>query len=258
METQDSNPKDPSQKFVQRLEQRYSEKGFWSSFFCIYQKDTYLEWTEPSGFLYSCIFAAVLAVIYAYGLDTLIYHDPRNFDGILFISLFFSACTTSLRSISAETEAGALRPMSMSLLDPAGIYLGKVVAHWQGQFIFILLYVPLYCLFLKGILPSLGKELLLYLFCLGISSFSLSACGILLSLVCQRTRLKDGLMPLLVLPAVIPVLIFSLRFLAQGRLVEAFWKIPLQHYLILLAPAALYASIGSLLYFHLSADSIEQ
>ena len=234
-----------------------SEKGFWSSFFCIYKKDIYLGWSEPSGFLYSCIFAAVLAVIYAYALDPLVYQNARNFDGILFTSLFFSACTTSLRSINAETEAGALRPISMSLLDPAGIYLGKVVAHWQGQLGFILLYVPLYFLFLRGILPDSGRDLLLYFFCLGISSFSLSACGILLSFVCQKTRLKDGLMPLLVLPAVIPVLIFSLRFLAQGRLLEeALWKIPPQYYLILLAPAALYASIGSLLYFHLTADSL--
>ena len=243
-------------KFLPRSRYAYPQKEtsfFWRSLALVYAKDTRSEWRSPFAFLSTLLFAVILAAVYNYALEPALFRKARNFEAMLLASLFFSATLSNLASFRSETETGASRIMNMSFLDPIGIYFAKFLVHWQRQLLFIVLCVPIYSFFLLGSLDLNGEPYLPLLFCLALSALSLAALGVLLSYLSLERIFKASLMPLLLLPAAIPVLLFALNFLDKARQ-SSLQDIALIHYLLLMAPAGLYAGLGSLLYAQLSFE----
>lgn len=225
--------------------------GFWITLFRIYRKDTLLEWKSPAGLISTLLFAMVLAVIYHYSIEDTVFRNRANLNGVMLATLFFASSISASRNAFAETEAGALRIHLMSRCDPSGYYLGKVAALWQLQILFVLLYVPLYFIFLTGRLFQTAQEFYVPVLVLSLAALSLSALGVVLSYIARGNRMKEVLFPLLLLPVSIPVFMaasLSMRSL-QADFSAAFAPI-----IALLAPAGLYCGLGSLFYFILASD----
>ena len=231
-----------------------SHISFVRSFFLIYTKDLKSEYRNPFGLFCALLFAAILAMVYSYALKPTVFREPQNFEGMLLASLFFSSTLSSLASFRSETEAGALRIMNMSCLDPSAVYFAKFLLHWQKQLLFIVLCIPIYSLFLLGSLDLSKESYFALLLCLALSALSLAALGTLMSYLSLESTSKANLMPLLLLPTALPVLLFALNFLSEARQSASFQNIALIHYLLLIAPAGLYAGLGSILYAQFSFE----
>ncbi len=237
--------------------------GFFKTLFCIYRKDSLSEWRNPVSFLTSLLFAMILASVYSYAIHPDVFLYRRNFEGILLATLFFSSTLYSSQSLRSELEAGALRIMNMSLLDPSGVYFAKVIVRWQNQVLFLFFCLPVYFLFLQG-----GREItmgephsnfqerwLLLLTCLSICAFSLSALGTLFAYISVDSNIRSILLPILLLPVSMPIFIFAIEFLEDNQNFTSLFQIPFKSYLTLIAPAGLYGGIGSLFYFRLVSDT---
>ena len=240
-------------------EKQPSYLGFCLSLLLIYKKDSLGQYRRPLGLVSSLLFSIILATLYSYALKTKVFFDQQNFEGIVLASLFFSSTLTASQSLGSEREFGALRILNMSFLDPAGVYIGKVIAHWQSQLIFIGVCLPIYFLLLLGTSPSQllnATHSWSALFIgLSLSALSLSALAVLLSYVSLEKSLQSLFMPLLLLPLSLPILILSLHFLGQAGRAESLFDIELGQYLILIAPFGLYAGTGALVYFKLVVDA---
>ena len=223
--------------------------GFWQSLFLIYVKDTKSEWRSPFFLFSSFLFSIIIVTIYSHAIDPAVFKDTKNFDGILLVTLFFSATLSNLSAFRSETEEGALHIINMSVLDTSGIYLAKLLVHWKSQMMLIIVSIPIYFLFLKGNLEKLWGTGFYLLICLAMCSLSLASLAVLISHISQEKNFQIGLiMPLLLLPASIPVLLLGLSFLTEARKQLSLTEISFEHYLLLLAPVGLYGGIGSLLY----------
>ncbi len=228
--------------------------GFWQTLWRVYKKDTVLEWRSPVGLFSVLLFAMILAAVYNYAMAESTFRQVRNLHGIMLATLFFASTIVSGRNIHFEKEGGALRNMLMSPADPAGYFLGKVAALWQLQIAFCVVFVPLYHLMLTGRPPG-WREFQLPLLFLGMAALSLAALGIMLSYVAAGNRLRELVLPLLQLPTSLPVFMLAADGLAVSSAAasggEAFaWN----HFLILIAPAAILCAIGCLLYHSMAAD----
>ncbi len=200
------------------------------------------------------LFALTLAALYHYAMDDSVFRDLGNLHGVMLATLFFAATIGSGRNIHTETEAGALRAALMHPADPSGYYLGKVLAIWQFQLLFLMIYIPAYQLLLTGRFSDRFADYWLPFTGLGLASLSLAALGVMLAYISRGSRMKEILFPLLLLPASLPVFILTTAFLADARDGGQGAMLTIPAILTLLAPAGLYCGLGSLLYYVMAAD----
>jgi heme exporter protein B len=231
--------------------------GFFVTLWRIYRKDTALEWKSPAGLVSLLLFSLVLVAVYHYAMDDSVFRATRNLNGIMLATLFFASTIQSGRNIHAETEAGALRVALMAPADASGYYLGKVLSIWQSKLIFIALYIPLYQLFLTGLIGANAAAFGVPFVGLSLAALSLAALGVMLAYIARGSRLKEILFPLLLLPAALPVFILTVDFLQNAQAATAtvgLAALPLRAMAPLVGPAGLYCAVGSLLYYAMASE----
>lgn len=221
--------------------------GFWLTALRVYRKDLLLEWKSPIGLLATLVFALILATIYHFSLDDNIFKDSSNLTGLMLATLFFAVTISAGRASQADLEAGSQHQALLSPGDNSGYYIGKVASLWQIQLGFILIFVPMYQLLLTGRFASNIESYLQPYFVLSGSALSLACLGILLAGVSRANRLKELILPLILLPVSLPVLMIAANLLSSGD----FSTIKI---IALLAPAGLYGGLGALIYFIIADD----
>jgi heme exporter protein B len=152
-------------------------------------------------------FALLVLVLFAFALDPDRGLLEAATPGLYWIAVLFSGLLALQRSFSVEAADGNRDALRLSGLDPAGIYLGKVLA------------VSVQLLVLE-VLLGVGVALLysthlggwpLLLATMGVATAGIAAAGTLYGVVAAGLRVRETLLPLLLLPVLAPVLIGSTR-----------------------------------------------
>lgn len=175
-------------------------------------KDLRLEWRSrvTSGQLLP--FALLVLVLFAFALDP----DRRTLrdatPGLFWLAVLFSLLLAIQRAFAVETTDGVADALRLSGLDPAGIFLGKaagIALHLAVLEVALGVGVTLF----YGAAPS-GPVLLLAT-CLAATA-GLGAAGSLYGVLAAGLRVRDTLLPLLLLPVVAPVLIAATQAFAAA------------------------------------------
>jgi heme exporter protein B len=148
-------------------------------------------------------FAVLVLVLFAFALDP----DRRILGeatpGLFWLAVLFSTLLAIQRAFSVEAADGVTDALRLSGLDPAGIFLGKaagIAIHLLALEVVLGLGVTLF----YGTTPH--GPVLLVSTCLAATA-GLSAVGSLYGVLAAGMRVRDTLLPLLMLPVVAPVLI---------------------------------------------------
>jgi heme exporter protein B len=127
--------------------------------------------------------------------------------GLFWVAVLFSAVLTIQRAFALETADGNRDALRLSGLDPAGIFLGKFAAIAAQLLALEGVLLVGVALFYSARLDGLG---LLGLTCV-IATAGMAAAGTLYGVLAAGLRVRDTLLPLLLLPVLAPVLIGSTR-----------------------------------------------
>jgi heme exporter protein B len=123
--------------------------------------------------------------------------------GLFWLAVFFAALLALGRAFAVESADGSLDALRLTGLDPAGVFLGKALAvAVELGVLEILLGVG--ALLLYG--APLTHPLLLAV-TLVAATVSIAAAGTLYAALASGSRVRDTLVPVLVLPALAPVLL---------------------------------------------------
>ena len=152
-------------------------------------------------------FAVLVLVLFAFALDA----DPSGLDraaaGLFWVAVLFSGLLTVQRSFSIEAADGGRDGLRLSGLDPAGIFLGKAVA------VAVQLLV-LEVLLAAGIAVLYGTDLQgggILVSTAALATAGLAAAGTMYGVVAAGLRVRETLLPLLLLPVLAPVLLAATR-----------------------------------------------
>jgi heme exporter protein B len=152
-------------------------------------------------------FALLVLVLFAFALDPDRGLLEQATPGLYWVAVLFSGLLALQRSFAVEAADGNGDALRLSGLDPAGIYLGKVLAvSAQLLVLEVLLGVGvalLYSTHLGG-WPRLLATLV-------VATAGIAAAGTLYGVVAAGLRVRETLLPLLLLPVLAPVLIGSTR-----------------------------------------------
>jgi heme exporter protein B len=157
-------------------------------------------------------FAMLVLLLFAFALDPDRGALARASAGLFWIAVLFSALLAIQRSFAIEATDEARDGLRLSGLDPAGIFLGKALA-------VAVQLVALEAVLTVGVAVFYGSDLqgplLLLATCL-LATVGLAAAGTIYGVLAAGLRVRETLLPLLVLPVVAPVLLASTRAWEAG------------------------------------------
>ncbi|HEX6394621.1 MAG TPA: heme exporter protein CcmB [Acidimicrobiales bacterium] len=123
--------------------------------------------------------------------------------GLFWVSVLLCSLLSVQRSFAIEAADGARDGLRLSGLDPAGVFLGKVAA-------VALQLVLLEVLLGTGVVVLFGTTLrnpALLVLSAAAATVGLAAAGVVYGMMAAGLRVRETLLPLLVLPVVAPVLL---------------------------------------------------
>ena len=148
-------------------------------------------------------FAVLVLVLFAFALDPDRGVLNRATPGLFWVVVLFASLLAVQRSFSLEAADGGRDALRLSGLDPAGVFFGKAVAVGLQLLALEAILgagvVVLYDAHLSGPLQLIGACLL--------GTIGLAAAGTVYGIVAAGLRVRETLLPLLVLPVVAPVLL---------------------------------------------------
>jgi heme exporter protein B len=164
-------------------------------------KDLRLEWRSRDVFNSMLFFAVLVVVIFSFAFDPTTEESRRLVGGLFWVAFLFSTIVALNQSWARELRNGVLDAYRVSPSPPESLFIGKCL----GNFIFVAvlecLMVPLFVLFYN--LSSVGSllQLLLVLF---LGTWALVVNGTFFAAMSIRTRNRELMLPLLLLPVSIP------------------------------------------------------
>ncbi|MGD9763862.1 MAG: heme exporter protein CcmB [Candidatus Binatia bacterium] len=132
--------------------------------------------------------------------------------GVLWVAVVFAGTLGMNRSLLREREHDCLQGLLLAPVDRGGIYLAKTAANFLFMVAAELVLVPLFVFFFNLPLASTALRLAPILL-LGLLGFA--AVGTIFAAVSLRTRAREVMLPLLMLPLATPLLIAGIQATAQ-------------------------------------------
>ncbi len=171
-------------------------------------KDLRIELRTRDALSASFVFCVLVLVIFNFTLDLNTEEARRLGGGFLWVSFAFGGILSLNRSFALEKADGCSKSLMLAPVDRGGIFVGKFLANVIFMLAMQALILPLFAVFFNvPILPAI--PLLALIFLLG--SIGFSSVGTLFSAMAANTRMRELLLPLLLLPVSIPVLLAAVE-----------------------------------------------
>jgi heme exporter protein B len=152
------------------------------------------------------VFILVVIVLFSFTFDPTSSESRRFAPGLLWLAFLFAASLMLQPCFLREQSNDTLSALRLSVHDPFAIFLAKLAANTLfllfTQAVLLPVFSILYNVSVAGVFPQLMLVMLM-------GSLGLSVTGTALSAISAQARMRELLLPLLLLPLLTPVLIAS-------------------------------------------------
>jgi len=152
------------------------------------------------------IFILIVIVLFSFTFDPTS-DESRHFgSGLLWLAFLFAASLMLQPCFLREQHNDTLSALRLSVSDPFAIFLAKLVANTLFLLITELLLLPIFsAMYNVPVLPVLHWLALVFF----LGSLGISIVGTALSAISAQARMRELLLPLLMLPLLTPILVAS-------------------------------------------------
>ncbi len=171
-------------------------------------KDSLLELRTKERISSLFVLAFLMILVFVFALSPEQAQRPEIGAAVLWVTLLFAGMLSLQRGFLIEQERGCLSGLLLTPIDPSTLFLAKLLSNVLFLTIVEVIVTPL-TLLLLGTSWSSSLLLLPVILLLGIVGFS--ALGTLLSAIAVRTRAREVLLPVMLLPLLIPLLIATVK-----------------------------------------------
>lgn len=174
----------------------------------IFMKDIRLELRSKESISSIFIFSLAVMVILHFGLDPQPGQSKKLLPSLYWITLVFGGLLRLSRTFENEKEDKAWYLILTLPLDRSSVYLGKFLGNLSIFIILEILLLPLFLIFFD--VPMDFSLVKLFLVFTG-GMVGLSALGTTIAAVSMNLKMRELMLPVLLLPLFIPVLIGSVE-----------------------------------------------
>jgi heme exporter protein B len=152
------------------------------------------------------VFVLIVIVLFSFTFNPTSEEARRFGPGLLWLAFLFAGSLMLQSSFLREHANDTLAALRLAPIDPFSILAGKMAANFLFLLLVEILLLPVFTvLYNLAILPVLGQLLLILI----LGTIGVAATGTVFSAVAAQARLRELLLPLLLLPVLAPVLIAS-------------------------------------------------
>ncbi len=172
-------------------------------------KDLVTEWRDRDRVVAMLLFSLLVVVVFHFALPTGIGERTRELaPGLLWVAYVFAAVLGLNRAFSVELENDALTGLALVPCDRGWVFLGKAAANFV-----ILGAVQAVTAFVFAIVFEIDgfRQVGRLAGIVALGSLGLCSVGTLFGAIAVRTRFREVMLPLLLLPLLIPILAGSVR-----------------------------------------------
>jgi heme exporter protein B len=170
------------------------------------RKDLLVEFRSRTAILSAVVFTVLVLMVFNFGRDPTAVAARDLAPSILWVTFTFAAMLALNRAFQLELENQALDGLLLAPISRASIYLGKLIANLAFVAAVECVGLPLFALFFNvAVVPVLGPLAGV----IALATVGFVAVGTLFSAMTARTRFAELLLPVLLLPFMIPPLIWA-------------------------------------------------
>jgi heme exporter protein B len=179
-------------------------------------KDLVSEWRTGDRLLSMLLFSVLVVIVFHFALPA----DASQLlqtgaAGLLWVAYVFASVLGLNRAFALELENEALSGLALTPADRGWIFLGKAGANTLLLFVVQAVTALAFALAFD---VGLGAVALRFGVVLALGALGLSSVGTLFAAVAVRTRYREVMLPLLLLPVMVPLLLGAVR--ASAALLE--------------------------------------
>jgi heme exporter protein B len=154
------------------------------------------------------VFAFVVIVMFSFAFDPTAAESRRFGPGLLWIALLFAGSLMLQPSFAREHANDTLDALCLAPVSPFSILLGKIAANFVFLAVCEVVLLPVFAvLYNVSLLPVIGR----LVFVLMLGTFGLTITGTVFSAVAAQARMRELLLPLLLLPVLVPLLLAAVE-----------------------------------------------
>jgi heme exporter protein B len=152
------------------------------------------------------VFVLIVLVLFSFTFDPLSGEARRFGAGLLWLAFLFAASLMLQPCFLREQTNDTMSALRLSVSDPFAIFLAKLAANTLFLLLTELLLLPVFAIMYNVQVLSVLHWLLMVFF---LGSLGVSIAGTALSAISAQARMRELLLPLLLLPLLTPILIAS-------------------------------------------------
>lgn len=168
------------------------------------RKDLRIEWRSRDSINGMLFFALLVVVVFSLAFDPTAAVSRQISGGILWVALLFATVTALNQSWTREQNHQVLEAQRMAPAPASALFLGKALANMLFVLVVEAVLAPVFIVFYN--LHVLGNAWLLALI-LPLGTWALVVNGTFFAVLGLRTRNRELLLPLLLLPISLPALL---------------------------------------------------
>lgn len=178
---------------------------FVSQTLAIAGKDLRLELRSRERLVSMLVFAVLVAVVFSFALNPAV-RAGTVAGAMLWVMVLFTGMLGLGRSFAMEREQEAMTGILLAPVDRGAIFLGKFLSNLVLLSVVELVAFPLFALFFRLAMGRAAGGIALVVL---LASIGFMALGTLFSAMAAGTRMGETLLPVLLLPLLVPVVIFA-------------------------------------------------
>ena len=181
-------------------------KLYFGAIWAIVRKDMMLELRTKDFVVSVFVFSLLVILIFSFAIEPSSQLVERVAPGVLWTAFIFGGVLGLTRSFALERDGGNLGGLLLAPVPRDAIYMGKMLASFIFMLVVEVLVYPAFGVLFD--LPLFQAELVLVAV---LATLGISAVGTLFAAMAVNTRAREVMLPLLFLPAVVPVVIAAVE-----------------------------------------------
>ncbi len=192
---------------------------YFEAIYAIVRKDIIMEIRSKESVNAMLVFALLMTVVFSFIFEPGSQYKREVVGGIFWMSVVFAGTLGLGKSMVSEVQGGNIDAMMLAPIDRSAIFFGKFISNLLLLLFMEAILTPLFAVFYSINIVTSPKVILIMF----LASYGYALLGTLFSVISVRTKAREVMLPLLLLPIMIPIIlaaIMATNVFLQGKPAE--------------------------------------
>ena len=180
--------------------------NYFKAVLAILKKDILMEIRTKETINATLVFSILITIVFSFISEPGSKTEQAVAGGIFWMAVTFSGILGLNKTMMSEIQGGNFEALMLAPIDRSAIFFGKVISNFLFLTILEIILVPLVLVFYNVNLVSHWLMVVIIL----LATYGYSVTGTLFSMISVRTKTREIMLPLLMLPILVPVIIAAI------------------------------------------------